>query len=53
MAEFIGVWYLQRIYLDVLTLIGTCFVWDYYNINLRIIINNTDMDIPVHVSWYK
>lgn len=52
-AEFVGVWYLQRIYLSVLTLIDICSVWDYYNINLRIIINNTDMDIPLHVSCYE
>lgn len=53
MAEFVGVRYLQRIYLSVLTLIDICSVWDYYNINLRIIINNTNMDIPLHVSCYE
>lgn len=40
MAEFVVVWYLQRIYLSVLILIDHCSVWDYYSINLRIIINN-------------
>lgn len=27
------------------------FAWDYHNTKLGIIINNNDMDIPVHMYW--
>ena len=52
MAQLVSVPYLYRIYLPILILIGIHFVWDYYNTNLGIIINNTDMDTPILVSWY-